>query len=70
MPEIQQDGHGRISCKLVCGADVLETFNTPGLWADEDVSYCFCIKGKLFCAEQLGYYLYLHYNQDSCIEYT
>jgi hypothetical protein len=24
--------------KLLCGADLLESFGTPGLWADEDVS--------------------------------
>ena len=23
---------------LVCGGDLLETFSTPGLWQDEDVS--------------------------------
>ena len=27
-----------IQIKLLCGADLLESFGTPGLWADEDVS--------------------------------
>lgn len=26
-----------VSVKLLCGADLLESFGTPGLWADEDV---------------------------------
>ena len=25
--------------KLLCGADLLESFGTPGLWADEDVCF-------------------------------
>lgn len=33
-----------IVVKLLCGADLLESFGTPGLWADEDVScYIFII---------------------------
>jgi len=36
MPDIQNNVNGPITCKLVCGADVLETFNTPGLWNDAD----------------------------------
>ena len=24
--------------KLLCGADLLESFGTPGLWSDDDVS--------------------------------
>lgn len=28
----------RVVVKLLCGADLLESFGTPGLWADEDVS--------------------------------
>lgn len=27
-----------VGVKLLCGADLLESFGTPGLWADEDVS--------------------------------
>lgn len=27
-----------IQVKLLCGADLLESFGTPGLWAEEDVS--------------------------------
>ncbi|VEL42811.1 unnamed protein product [Protopolystoma xenopodis] len=30
---------GPVRVKLVCGADLLESFATPNLWADEDVSY-------------------------------
>lgn len=32
-------GHpfGKVGVKLICGSDLLDSFNTPGLWADEDV---------------------------------
>jgi len=29
--------HGKIELKLLCGADLLESFNVPGLWRDEHV---------------------------------
>jgi hypothetical protein len=29
---------GPVQVKLLCGADLLESFGTPGLWADDDVS--------------------------------
>ena len=30
---------GPIQLKLLCGADLLESFATPGLWKGEDVGY-------------------------------
>ena len=31
-----------VQIKLLCGADLLESFGTPGLWSDDDVSrLCF-----------------------------
>lgn len=27
-----------VTVKLLCGADLLESFATPGLWSDDDVS--------------------------------
>lgn len=33
---------GPVQVKLLCGADMLESFATPGLWMDEDVSSYFC----------------------------
>ena len=27
-----------VNLRLLCGADLLESFGTPGLWKDEDVS--------------------------------
>ena len=30
---------GPIQLKLLCGADLLESFATPGLWKGEDVRY-------------------------------
>ena len=32
----EQSG-GQDKIKLLCGADLLESFATPGLWADDDV---------------------------------
>lgn len=29
----------QVTVKLLCGADLLESFATPGLWSDEDVSF-------------------------------
>lgn len=26
-----------VNLRLLCGADLLESFGTPGLWSDEDV---------------------------------
>lgn len=37
-----------IEIKLLCGADLLETFTIPGVWADEDVRYISKDKLKLF----------------------
>lgn len=37
-----QDLRGNIQnvqVKLLCGADLLESFGKPGLWADEDVGF-------------------------------
>lgn len=28
---------GNVQIKLLCGSDLLESFGTPGLWADEDI---------------------------------
>lgn len=33
---------GPLKVKLLCGADLLESFATPGLWMEEDVSSYFC----------------------------
>lgn len=37
----RQNNNGKIQLKLLCGADLLESFSVPGLWADEDVSELF-----------------------------
>lgn len=38
IPDVKSDTRAPIKVKLLCGADLLESFGTPGLWADEDVS--------------------------------
>ena len=37
----QSSGQERV--KLLCGADLIESFATPGLWAPDDVRICVCI---------------------------
>ncbi|KAJ8945112.1 hypothetical protein NQ318_001577 [Aromia moschata] len=38
IPENIRNGvTGPVQVKLLCGADLLESFGTPGLWADEDI---------------------------------
>ncbi|XP_026729558.1 nicotinamide/nicotinic acid mononucleotide adenylyltransferase 1 [Trichoplusia ni] len=32
-----EEGRGGVTVKLLCGADLLESFATPGLWSDEDL---------------------------------
>ncbi|XP_058454274.1 nicotinamide/nicotinic acid mononucleotide adenylyltransferase 3 isoform X2 [Malaya genurostris] len=37
VPAELQKNNGHIQLKLLCGADLLESFSTPGLWKDEDI---------------------------------
>jgi nicotinic acid mononucleotide adenylyltransferase len=34
---VSSDTEGQAKVKLLCGADLLESFATPGLWAPQDV---------------------------------
>lgn len=45
LPRGLRDSRDPVHLKLLCGADLLESFAVPGLWADADVSFCL---GKLF----------------------
>lgn len=36
-PNIKKYKGEKIQIKLLCGADLLQSFSVPGLWADEDV---------------------------------
>lgn len=38
LPDDIKDVTGNIQVKLLCGADLLESFAVPGLWAQEDVT--------------------------------
>lgn len=39
LPEnLWEDLNGNVQVKLLCGADLLESFVTPGLWSNDDVS--------------------------------
>ena len=38
----------KLSLKLLCGADLLESFATPGLWKDIEVSYISVLPIKNF----------------------
>lgn len=35
--------NGTIQLKLICGADLLESFSVPGLWKEEDVCCLLCL---------------------------
>ena len=35
---MNESSSGPIQLKLLCGADLLESFGTPGLWQEQDVS--------------------------------
>ncbi|KPI93676.1 Nicotinamide mononucleotide adenylyltransferase 1 [Papilio xuthus] len=37
MEKLNGNSDDRITIKLLCGADLLESFATPGLWSDEDL---------------------------------
>lgn len=45
VPQIEVDVDHVPNIKLLCGADLLESFAVPGLWEEEDVSlpYCSCV---------------------------
>lgn len=49
--------------KLLCGADLLESFGTPGLWADEDVSNAFTVHNNHICFVCL--FFFVNYLLDS-----
>ena len=34
---IRNNTDNTVNLRLLCGADLLESFGTPGLWSDEDV---------------------------------
>lgn len=34
---MNQNNKRKVSVKLLCGGDLLESFAVPGLWANEDV---------------------------------
>lgn len=42
-PNIRDFKGSKIHVKLLCGADLLESFAKPGLWSQEDV----CLKFKV-----------------------
>lgn len=39
LPDNIKDVNGNVQVKLLCGADLLESFSVPGLWAQEDVMH-------------------------------
>ena len=36
-----------VTVKLLCGADLLESFATPGLWSDEDVCIIYITRERI-----------------------
>lgn len=43
-----------VNVRLLCGADLLESFGTPGLWADKDVN-----KSSLELSFSIAYSLHI-----------
>ena len=43
LQEVSKETDNQAKIKLLCGADLLESFATPNLWADEDVCVCVCV---------------------------
>lgn len=39
LPAGLRDRRDAVQLKLLCGADLLESFSVPGLWSDEDVMF-------------------------------
>lgn len=39
LPDNLKKNTGQVQLQLLCGADLLESFATPGLWQDEDVVF-------------------------------
>lgn len=39
LPNNIREMTGNVQVKLLCGADLLESFAVPGLWAQEDVTF-------------------------------
>lgn len=37
IPDNMRNNNSPVQIKLLCGADLLESFGTPGLWSDEDI---------------------------------
>lgn len=58
-PDRRLNGNSEgVTVKLLCGADLLESFATPGLWSDEDVS------AQIDVMQCLRLYTYLSANQE------
>ena len=47
MPDNLEPKSSPVICKLLCGADVLESFNIPDLWTHEDVSLICCSRSHM-----------------------
>jgi nicotinamide mononucleotide adenylyltransferase len=53
---LNQSTTGNVQLKLLCGADLLESFSVPGLWKDEDVSnfrLCNLFSAEIFISPQI-----------------
>ena len=40
--------HTNVKMKLLCGGDLLESFDTPGVWTEEDVRFIHILKLRNF----------------------
>lgn len=54
------DGQTPAAIKLLCGADLLESFAVPGLWKEADVSS----ECSFHSAARFPFFILLHYSRD------
>ena len=55
---VSSDTEGQAKVKLLCGADLLESFATPGLWAPQDVWSLWNKITILICCEKRDHFGY------------
>ncbi|XP_057655181.1 nicotinamide/nicotinic acid mononucleotide adenylyltransferase 1 isoform X2 [Diorhabda carinulata] len=70
IPEnVKNGGTGPVTVKLLCGADLLESFGTPGLWAEEDIEEIVGMHGLVVISRSNSNPAEFIYNSDILTKY-
>ena len=56
LPPGLRERQDNVQLKLLCGADLLESFAVPGLWADKDV----CVSANIFQRFDMQFHLFVY----------